>query len=164
MVLTPTVEIETLFIVVVPLKVVEPETLTLVAVASPSTGVTKVGEVANTLAPEPVSSVNAVAKSEELKEPNDVVVLLDVIAPVKFGILVVDVAVPVTAPVISPTNDVAVITPLKLAPLPKSDVVCVVIPLKVESPLIFSEVKSLGAAATADSIVAVVVASSETIF
>jgi len=130
----------------------------------PNAGVTRVGLVANTAEPEPVSSVRAVAKLEELKEPNDVVVLTDVIAPVKLGILVVEVAVPVTAPVIAPTNDVAVITPLKLAPLPKSDVVCVVIPLKVESPLIFSEVKSLGAAATADSIVAVVVASSETIF
>ena len=144
--------------------VIIPEELILVALAAPNTGVTRVGLVANTATPVPVSSVSAVARLAELKEPNDVVVLLDVIAPVKLGILVVEVAVPVTVPVIAPTNDVAVITPLKLAPLPKSDVVCVVIPLKVESPLIFSEVKSLGAAATADSIVAVVVASRETIF
>ena len=78
---------------------VEPEETTiLVAVASPNTGVTRVGLVANTLAPEPVSSVSAVAKSEELKEPNDVVVLTDVIAPVRLGILVVVVAVPVRLP------------------------------------------------------------------
>ena len=87
---------------------VEPEETTiLVALAAPNTGVTNVGLVANTAEPEPVSSVNAVAKSEELKEPNDVVVLLDVIAPVRFGILVVEVAVPVNAP----TNVVAVTIP-----------------------------------------------------
>jgi hypothetical protein len=64
----------------------------------PNTGVTRVGEVANTAEPEPVSSVNAVARLAELKEPNVVVVLTDVIAPVRFGILVVDDAVPVRAP------------------------------------------------------------------
>ena len=79
----------------------------------PNAGVVSVGEVANTAEPEPVLSVNAVAKSEELKEPNDVVVLADVIAPVKFGILVVVVAVPVSAP----TNVVAVITPVTLIPV-----------------------------------------------
>jgi hypothetical protein len=106
--------------------VVIPETLILVAVAAPNTGVTRVGEVANTATPEPVSSVRAVAKSEELNEPNDVVVLTDVIAPVKLGILVVDDAVPVTLPtkplvaVIIPdalilvaTNEVTVETPAK---------------------------------------------------
>ena len=65
---------------------------------------TNVGDVANTAEPEPVSSVNAVLKSEELKEPNDVVVLLDVIAPVRFGILVVVVAVPVNYAVILPVT------------------------------------------------------------
>jgi hypothetical protein len=84
-----------------------PETLILVALAAPNTGVTRVGLVANTAEPEPVSSVSAVAKFADVKEPNDVVVLLDVIAPVKLGILVVDVAVPVTAP----TKEVAVTTP-----------------------------------------------------
>ena len=82
---------------------VEPEETTiLVAVAAPNTGVTNVGLVANTAEPEPVSSVNAVARLAELKEPNDVVVLLDVIAPVRFGILVVDDAVPVNDAVIVP--------------------------------------------------------------
>ncbi len=93
--------------------VTTPDTLRLVPVAAPNTGVTSVGLVANTLAPEPVSSVSAVAKLEELKEPNDVVVLTDVIAPVKFGILVVVVAVPVTLPL----KDVAVTIPAKLAPV-----------------------------------------------
>ena len=94
-----------------------PETLILVALALPNIGVTNVGLVANTAEPEPVSSVNAVLKSEELKEPNDVVVLLDVIAPVKFGILVVDVAVPVSAPVKLPLKVVAVTTPATVSPL-----------------------------------------------
>ena len=68
----------------------------------PNTGVTNVGLVANTAEPEPVSSVSAVARLEELKEPNDVAVLTDVIAPVKLGILVVEVAVPVSDAVIVP--------------------------------------------------------------
>jgi len=78
----------------------------------PNTGVIRVGLVANTAAPVPVSSVNAVKSCSDVKEPNNVVVLTDVIAPVKFGILVVVVAVPVNAP----TNDVAVITPVTFTP------------------------------------------------
>ena len=81
--------------------------------------VDNVGLVANTAAPEPVSSVSAVARLEELKEPNDVVVLLDVIAPVKFGILVVEVAVPVSAPVKLPLKVVAVTTPATIT-LPRT--------------------------------------------
>ena len=87
--------------------VTTPDTLRLVAVAIPNTGVTRVGLVANTLAPLPVSSVRAVARLAELKEPNEVVVLTDVIAPVKLGILVVVVAAPVSAP----TKEVAVMIP-----------------------------------------------------
>ena len=68
--------------------VLTPDTTILVALAAPNTGVTKVGLVANTLAPEPVSSVSAADRLADVKEPNDVVVLLDVIAPVRFGILV----------------------------------------------------------------------------
>ena len=91
---------------------VEPEETTiLVALAAPNTGVTRVGLVANTFTPEPVTSVRAVANCADVKEPNDVVVLLDVIAPVRFGILVVDDAVPVNAP----TNVVAVIIPVTKA-------------------------------------------------
>jgi len=127
---------------------VEPEETTiLVAVAAPNTGVTNVGLVANTLAPEPVSSVRAVANCADVKEPNDVVVLLDVIAPVRFGILVVEVAVPLTAPL----NDVAVMIPA-------------VTFASVVIPVTFRSVNVLGAFAIAVSIVAVVVASSEAMF
>jgi hypothetical protein len=91
-----------------------PETLILVALALPNIGVTNVGLVANTLAPEPVSSVSAADRFADVKEPNDVVVLLDVIAPVRLGILVVVDAVPVSAP----TNVVAVTIPATNPPEP----------------------------------------------
>ena len=84
----------------------EPTTI-LVAVAAPNVGVTNVGLSESTTLPVPVSSVRAVANCADVKEPNDVVVLTDVIAPVKLGILVVEVAVPVSAP----TNVVAVTIP-----------------------------------------------------
>jgi hypothetical protein len=86
--------------------VVTPETFRLVADALPNIGVTSVGLVANTAAPEPVSSVSAVKSCNDVKEPNDVAVLTDVIAPVRFGILVVEVAVPV--------NDAVIVPALKL--------------------------------------------------
>ena len=122
-------------------------TTILVAVAAPNAGVTNVGLVANTAEPEPVSSVSAVDRLEELKEPNDVAVLTDVIAPVRFGILVVEVAVPLTAPL----NDVAVMIPA-------------VTFASVVIPVTFRSVNVLGAFAIAVSIVAVVVASSEAMF
>ena len=77
-------------------------------------GVTRVGEVANTFAPLPVSSDSAVANCADVKEPNDVVVLLDVIAPVRFGMLVVDVAVPVSPPtkVVAVTIPPLIVTPV----------------------------------------------------
>ena len=95
-----------------PLENVEtPDTFNEVPVAAPILGVTRVGLVANTAEPVPVSSVSAEAKFADVKEPNDVVVLTDVIAPVRFGIFVVDVAVPVRAP----TNVVAVTVPTTFA-------------------------------------------------
>jgi hypothetical protein len=141
---------------------VEPEETTiLVALAAPNTGVTRVGEVENTAEPEPVSSVSAADRLADVKEPNDVVVLLDVIAPVRLvvvvagnisslmllfltpaamdvteltdvispvrlGILVVEVAVPVSAP----TNVVAVTTPVTLtSPATSSFAVGFVVPI-----------------------------------
>ena len=92
-----------------------------VAVALPNTGVTRVGLVENTAEPLPVLSVSAVARLAELKEPNDVVVLLDIITPVRFGILVVEVAVPVSAP----TNVVAVIIPVEFIFLTTAKSFCV---------------------------------------
>ena len=116
------------------LIVTPPPTTILVAVAIPSAGVTRVGEVANTFAPLPVSSVNAAANSADVKEPNDVVVLLDVIAPVRFGILVAVVAVPVS----DPTKLVAVtIPPLIVTPVPTRSVEKVETPLEFIFPVTF---------------------------
>ena len=118
-----------------PNAVITPEETTiLVAVAFPSAGVTRVGELANTFAPLPVSSDSAAAKSADVKEPNDVVVLLDVIAPVKFGIFVVVEAVPVN----DPTKVVAVtIPPLIVTPVPTLSVEKVEIPLEFIFPITF---------------------------
>ena len=58
-----------------------------VAEATPKTGVTSVGEVAKTAIPLPVSSVNAVFKLKEAKEPKVVALPTEVTSPVKFGIV-----------------------------------------------------------------------------
>jgi hypothetical protein len=62
--------------------------LIVVAVAAPREGVVKAGLVANTAAPDPVSSVNAPDNAAELKLPKDVALPTDVIAPVKFAFVV----------------------------------------------------------------------------
>jgi hypothetical protein len=126
-----------------------PETLILVALAAPNTGVTNVGLVANTFAPLPVSSVSAVAKFADVNEPNDVVVLLDVIAPVRFGILVVDVAVPVTAPI----NVVAVTIPETLtSPFTYNSYPCVfVVPIPTDVVIPILEISTSTNEANCDS-------------
>ena len=75
--------------------------LILVAVATPKTGVTNVGEVANTATPDPVSSDNAVAKLADVNDPKVVAFPDDVIAPVKSALVTTVVAFPteVTIPV-----------------------------------------------------------------
>ena len=57
-----------------------------VTVATPRTGVTRVGEVAKTVTPVPVSSVNAPDKLAELNEPNVVALPVEVTAPVRFAL------------------------------------------------------------------------------
>ena len=61
----------------------------------PSAGVTRVGEVAKTNAPVPVSSVRAVAKLALVKEPNEVALPTEVTAPVKLALVVTVAAFPV---------------------------------------------------------------------
>jgi hypothetical protein len=129
---------------------VEPEETTiLVALAAPNTGVTRVGEVENTAEPEPVSSVSAVARLADVKEPNDVVVLLDVIAPVRFGILVVDVAVPATAPI----NVVAVTIPATFtSPFTYNSYPCVfVVPIPTDVVIPILEISTSTNEANCDS-------------
>ena len=69
-------------------------------VGVPSRGVTRVGEVANTALPVPVSSVSAVSKFDELNEPNEVAFPDEVIAPVKLALVVTVAALPVILPAI----------------------------------------------------------------
>jgi hypothetical protein len=57
-------------------------------VGVPRIGVTKVGEVANTADPVPVSSVKAPKRLAELNEPKDVALPTEVTAPVKLALVV----------------------------------------------------------------------------
>ena len=68
--------------------------------------VVKVGDVPKTFAPVPVSSVKAVASCEEVNEPRDVAFPTDVIAPVRFALVV-------TVPDVRPDA-----VPVKLVPTP----------------------------------------------
>ena len=67
-------------------------------------GVTRVGEVANTAAPLPVSSVSAAERLAEEKEPSEVALPTDVTAPVRLALVTTvaanePVPLPVTPPV-----------------------------------------------------------------
>jgi hypothetical protein len=69
-------------------------------VGVPKIGVTKVGEVANTADPVPVSSVNAPKRLAELNDPNDVALPTLVTAPVRLALVVTEPAVkPAAVPV-----------------------------------------------------------------
>jgi len=60
----------------------------LVAVASPKTGVIKIGEVAKTAEPVPVSSVTAPDKFAEVKEPKEAILPTEVTIPFKLALIV----------------------------------------------------------------------------
>lgn len=85
---------------VVTLPAVSPEAVPVMFVPTsadgvPSAGVTKVGLVANTAAPVPVSSVNAPASWAEVNEPSDVALPAEVTAPVRLALVVTVAALPV---------------------------------------------------------------------
>ena len=66
-----------------------PVTLVIVPDAGvPRAGVTNVGLVANTAAPDPVSSVNAVASCDDVNEPRTAAFPTDVTWPVKLALVV----------------------------------------------------------------------------
>ena len=82
---------------------------------------TRVGDVANTAAPLPVSSVSAAERLAEEKEPSEVALPIDVIAPVRLA-LVTTVAAnePVPLPVTPPVRVMVwspVFVPLRLLPV-----------------------------------------------
>jgi hypothetical protein len=84
----------------------------------PSAGVTSVGLVANTAAPEPVSSVKAPARLAELNEPNTVALPVEVIAPVKLALVV-------TLPAVSPVAVPVMFVPTRADGVPRAGVTSV---------------------------------------
>jgi len=84
-------------------------------VGVPRIGVTNVGEVANTLAPLPVSSVKAAAKFAEVNEPKDVALPTEVTAPVKLAFVV-------TLPAVKPDAVPVIFVPTNADGVPKAGV------------------------------------------
>ena len=104
----PTVPL--IFIEAVPVRFV---TTPLLGV--PSAGVTSVGDVANTLAPVPVSSVKAAAKLAELNEPSEVALPAEVTAPVRLALVV-------TVPAVKPAAVPVMFVPTKADGVPSAGV------------------------------------------
>ena len=84
-------------------------------VGVPSKGVTNVGLVANTFAPLPVSSVKAVDNCADVNEPHDVAFPTEVIAPVKFALVI-------TLPAVSPAAVPVIFVPTKAEGVPSAGV------------------------------------------
>ena len=113
----------------------------------PRSGVTSVGLVANTAEPEPVSSVSAVARLEELNDPKDVVLPTEVTTPVKLALVttVVELPTEVTPPVklafvvtLLAVKDVAVpvmFVPISADGVPRLGVTSVGLSLKTTEPV-----------------------------
>jgi len=84
-------------------------------VGVPRMGVTRVGEVANTADPVPVSSVKAPKRLAELNEPKEVAFPLEVIAPVKLALVV-------TLPAVRPEAVPVMFVPTKADGVPRAGV------------------------------------------
>jgi len=102
-------------------------------VGVPRIGVTKVGEVANTADPEPVSSVKAPARLEELNEPKEVALPTEVTAPVKLALVV-------TLPAVKPEAVPVMFVPTKADGVPKAGVTNVGLVAKTNDPVPVSSV------------------------
>ena len=118
----------------------------------PKAGVTKVGDVANTAAPVPVSSVRAAAKLAELNEPNEVALPTDVTAPVRLALVV-------TLPAVKPAAVPVMFVPTSADGVPKAGVTKVGDVAKTSAPVPVSSVTA--AAKLADDGVARKVATPE---
>jgi hypothetical protein len=84
-------------------------------VGVPRIGVTRVGEVAKTADPVPVSSVKAPKRLAELNEPKEVALPTEVTAPVKFALVV-------TLPAVKPEAVPVMFVPTKAEGVPKAGV------------------------------------------
>jgi hypothetical protein len=117
-----------------PVEIGSPVAFVKVAlVGVPRIGVTNVGEVANTADPEPVSSVKAPARLEELNEPKDVALPTEVTAPVKLAFVV-------TLPAVKPEAVPVMFVPTKADGVPRAGVTKVGLLAKTKAPLPVSSV------------------------
>ena len=105
-------------------------------VGVPRIGVTKVGEVANTAEPVPVSSVKAASKFAELNEPRDVAFQTEVIAPVRLALVV-------TLPAVRPAAVPVIFVPTNALGVPNAGVTSVGLVAKTFAPLPVSSVKAV---------------------
>jgi hypothetical protein len=102
-------------------------------VGVPRIGVTKVGEVANTADPVPVSSVKAPKRLAELNEPKDVALPTEVTAPVKLALVV-------TLPAVKPEAVPVMFVPTKADGVPKAGVTKVGLVANTKEPVPVSSV------------------------
>src|ERR1017187_6613729 len=115
----------------VPVAMVEvncPVTLKLVPVAAPITGVTRVGEVANTATPVPVSSVKAVDKLAEVKEPKEAALPTLVTIPVRLASVVTVAALP---PILKLATGVVEVITHGAVPVAMVEVICPLVLIEV---------------------------------
>ena len=102
----------------------------------PSAGVTRVGELAKTFAPVPVSSVNAAARFADVKLPRDVAFPTEVIAPVKLAFVV-------TLPAVKPEAVPVILVPIKAEGVPSAGVTSVGELANTAEPVPVSSVKAV---------------------
>jgi len=101
----------------------------------PKAGVTKVGDVAKTAEPVPVSSVKAPKRLAELNDPKEVALPTEVTAPVKFAFVV-------TLPAVNPDAVPVMFVPTKADGVPKAGVTSVGLVANTAAPVPVSSVKA----------------------
>jgi hypothetical protein len=99
------------------------------------TGVVKVGLVANTAEPDPVSSVNAVARFADVKLPSEVALPTEVTAPVKLAFVV-------TFPAVKPAAVPVTLVIIPDAGVPRAGVTSVGLVANTAAPVPVSSVKA----------------------
>jgi hypothetical protein len=138
-----------------PVEIGRPVALVKVAlVGVPRIGVTKVGEVAKTADPVPVSSVKAPKRLAELNDPKEVALPTEVIAPVKLALVTTVVALPidvtmpvkfafvVTLPAVNPDAVPVMFVPTKADGVPSAGVTRVGLVANTAAPVPVSSVKA----------------------
>lgn len=104
-------------------------------VGVPKRGVTNVGDVAKTAAPLPVSSVRAVDKFAELKDPKEVAFPTEVMAPIRLAFVV-------TFPAVNPEAVPVIFVPTSADGVPRAGVTSVGLVANTAAPLPVSSVNA----------------------